>query len=138
MIASRHRFPAFKREIRAFFSGYQQLVRRIREVVRTALPAEATIIVVSKGDNELLELDGKRVWHFPQNEEGVYAGYHPSDSAEAIAHLEELRAKGGDSCSSPVRRSGGWRSTRFGQHLEDHYRRVRNEEICIIFELSEL
>ena len=99
VIASRHRFPAFKREIRAFFSGYQQLVERIREVVRTALPAEATVIVVSKGDNELLELDGKRAWDFPQNEEGVYAGYHPADSAGAIAHLEELRAKGGEFAS---------------------------------------
>src|SRR3712207_2672412 len=72
VIASRHRFPAFKREIRAFFSGYQQLVRRIREVVRTALPAGATVIVVSKGDDRLLELDGRRGWHFPQNERGVY------------------------------------------------------------------
>ena len=138
VIASRHRFPAFKREIRAFFSGYQQLVQRIREVVRTALPAEATVIVVSKGDNELLELDGKRAWHFPQNEEGVYAGYHPADSAGAIAHLEELRAKGGEFLLFPG--TAFWwleQYEEFGQHLEDHYRRVWNDEICVIYELSE-
>jgi glycosyltransferase involved in cell wall biosynthesis len=138
VIASRARFPAFKREIRAFFSGYQQLVRRIREVVRTALPAEATVIVVSKGDNELLELDGKRAWHFPQNEEGVYAGYHPADSAEAIAHLEELRAKGGGFLLFPGT-TFWWleQYEEFGQHLEDHYRRVWDDEICVIYKLSE-
>jgi glycosyltransferase involved in cell wall biosynthesis len=138
VIASRHRFPAFKREIRAFYSGYQQLVRRIREVVRTALPAEATVIVVSKGDNELLKLDDKRAWHFPQNEEGVYAGYHPTDSAEAIAHLEELRAKGGEFLLFPG--TAFWwleQYSEFGQHLDDRYRRVWDDELCIIYSMSE-
>ena len=138
VITSRHRFPEFKREIRAFFSGYQQLVRRIREVVRTALPAEATVIVVSKGDNELLKLDGKRAWHFPQNEEGVYAGYHPADSAEAIAHLEELRAKGGEFLLFPG--TAFWWLEQYGefaQHLDGRYRRVWDDELCIIYQLSE-
>jgi glycosyltransferase involved in cell wall biosynthesis len=137
VVASRHRFPAFKREIRAFFSGYQQLVRRIQEMVRTVLPAEYTVIVVSKGDNELLKLDGKRAWHFPQNEEGVYAGYHPADSAEAIAHLEELRARGGEFLLLPG--TAFWwleQYGEFGQHLDGRYRRVWDDELCIIYELS--
>jgi hypothetical protein len=112
VIASRHKFPAFRREIGAFVSGYQRLVRRIREVVRSTLPSEATVIVVSKGDDELLKLDGQRAWHFPQNEEGVYAGYYPADGAQAIAHLEELRKKGASSCSSPAPLSGGWSTMR--------------------------
>ena len=29
-------------------------------------------------------------------EDGTYAGHHPADSAEAIAHLEALRAKGAE------------------------------------------
>lgn len=137
VIASRNRFPAFKREIRAFFSGYQQLVRRIREVVRTKLPTAATVIVVSKGDNELLKLDGKRAWHFPQNEEGVYAGHHPADSAEAITHLEELRAKGGEFLLFPG--TAFWwleEYGEFGRHLDGRYRRVWDDEPCIIYELS--
>ena len=53
------------------------------------------MLVVSNGDDELLRLGAaRRAWHFPQQEDGVWAGYHPADSAEAIAHLEALRDRG--------------------------------------------
>jgi hypothetical protein len=59
------------------------------------LPPDATVLVVSNGDEELLQLGAnRRGWHFPQMEDGTYAGYHPADSAEAIAHFEALREKG--------------------------------------------
>jgi len=66
--------------------------------VREAVPLEATVAVVSGGVEELLKLDGPEAWHFPQDEGGAYTGYHPGwwDSAEAIARLEEVRAKGAD------------------------------------------
>src|SRR5438034_539208 len=65
------------------------------ETMRLELNArDEAIIVVSKGDDELLKLGGCCAWHFPQCEDGVYAGFYPVDSAAAIAHLEELRAKG--------------------------------------------
>jgi len=137
VIANRHRFPAFRREMRAFFSGYQRLVRRIREVVRSTLPSEATVVVVSKGDDELLKLDGQRAWHFPQNEEGVYAGYYPADGAQAIAQLEELRAKGGEFLLFPG--TALWwleHYEKFRQHLDASYRRVWDDEACVIYELS--
>ena len=74
---------------------YRDLVERIREVVDRELPPDATVLVVSNGDDELLELGAnRRGWHFPQTEDGTYAGHHPADSAEAIAHLEALREKG--------------------------------------------
>jgi hypothetical protein len=137
VIASRHQFPAFKREIRAFFSAYQQLVQRIREVVRAALPSKATVIVVSKGDKELVKLDDRQAWHFPQDEEGVYAGYHPASNAEAIAHLEELQAKGGEYLLFPG--TAFWwleHYKEFDQHLEARYQRVWDDEVCVIYELS--
>ena len=59
------------------------------------LPPDATVVVVSKGDEELLELGGgRRGLAFPAERGGVYAGYYPADGAEAIVHLEELREKG--------------------------------------------
>ena len=74
---------------------YRDLVERIREVVDRELPPDATVLVVSNGDDELLELGAeRRGWHFPQMEDGTYAGHHPGDSAEAIAHLEALRDRG--------------------------------------------
>ncbi len=118
---------------------YQRLIRRIRKAVHTALPPDANIIVVSKGDGELLELgEGRRGWHFPQNEEGVYAGYYPADSGEAISHLEELRSRGAQFLLFPG--TAFWwleEYEAFGRHLESRYRRVWNDEACIIYELSE-
>ena len=118
---------------------YQQLVRRIREVVRAALPPETTVAVVSKGDNELLKLVGRKAWHFPQTADGVYAGYYPADSAEAIAQLEALRAKGADFVLFP--RTAFWwleHYAEFGQHLESRYRAaVRQQGTCLIFALCD-
>jgi GT2 family glycosyltransferase len=76
---------------------YRDLVERIRAVVDRELPPDATVLVVSNGDDDLLELGANRLgWHFPQMQDGTYAGYHPGDSAEAIAHLEALQAKGAE------------------------------------------
>jgi glycosyltransferase involved in cell wall biosynthesis len=118
---------------------YRGLIPRVREVVQRALPPDATTIVVSKGDSEMLKLDGRRAWHFPQREDGVYAGYYPSDSAAAIAHLEALRAKGGEFLVFP--QSAFWwleHYVEFRQHLESQYRvLLREEDTCLIFQLRE-
>jgi hypothetical protein len=74
---------------------YRDLVEGIREVVDRELPPDATVLVVSNGDDELLQFGaGRRGWHFPQMEDGTYAGYHPGGSAEAMAHVEALRERG--------------------------------------------
>jgi GT2 family glycosyltransferase len=76
---------------------YRDLVERIRSVVDEELPQDATVLVVSNGDDELLELGAARIGlHFPQMEDGTYAGYHPGDSAEAIVHFELLRKRGAE------------------------------------------
>jgi hypothetical protein len=116
---------------------YRRLIGQIREAARSILPSEATVIVVSKGDDELLELDGRQGWHFPQNENGVYAGYYPKDSAQAIAHLEELREKGAEFLLFPG--TALWWLVRyedFGQHLDSHYTRLWSDDTCVIYRLS--
>jgi GT2 family glycosyltransferase len=77
-------------------AGYEDLVARLRALVEQHLPAAATVLVVSKGDDALLDLHGRPAWHFPQRPDGVYAGYHPANSQEAIEHLEGLQARGGE------------------------------------------
>src|SRR5205085_730238 len=97
------------------------------------------VIVVSKGDDELLNLDGRIGWHFPQTEDGAYIGYHPADSVAAIAHLEALRAKGADYLLIPSP-SLWWLEhySGFKNHLEDHYRRVAGETgDCLTIALQE-
>jgi hypothetical protein len=122
---------------RGEYLDYPRLVGHIREVVKALLPAEATVVVVSKGDEELLRLGGRRRgWHFPQNEDGVYAGYHPVDSAEAISQLEELRSRGADFLLFPE--TAFWWLEHYGefkQHLDDAgYQRIWSEG-CIIHQL---
>src|SRR4030095_15028243 len=73
---------------------YQQLVQKVLETVRRQLPGGSSVLVVSKGDNDLLQLDPCRAAHFPQGPDGKYAGYYPADSAAAIAHLKELQKRG--------------------------------------------
>src|SRR5678809_1192263 len=77
-------------------ASYIDTVSRIREVVNSILPREATLIVISKGDEDLLRFEQRRAWHFPQNENGIYAGHYPAEGAEAICQLQSLIARGGE------------------------------------------
>ena len=81
-------------EDRTAVAQYQQMVGRIRRLVRASVPSGDTVLVVSKGDDALLQLGNRQAWHFPQGENGVYAGYYPDSAGAAIIHLEALRAKG--------------------------------------------
>jgi glycosyltransferase involved in cell wall biosynthesis len=118
--------------------SYQEIVHRIREVVGAVLPDGATVIVVSNGDDDLLRLGDRRGWHFPQTKDGVYAGYHPASSSEAISHVEMLRKKGGGYLLFPS--TSFWWLDYYGefkQYLETHYKRIRHDDTCSIYELGE-
>ena len=118
---------------------YQALLLRIAGVIRDTLPADARILAISRGDTTLLDMDGRDVQHFPQNEHGVYAGYHPADSTAAITHLESLRAKGADYLLIPA--TAFWWLNHykpFRRHLDHRYRVVaRIDETCIVYSLRE-
>jgi glycosyltransferase involved in cell wall biosynthesis len=118
-------------------SGYDRLVRRVREVVDARLPADATVVVVSRGDDALLDLGGRPAWHFPRAPDGRYAGHHPADDAEAIARLEAVRAEGGQYLVFP-QTALWWLDHYVGlrEHLERRYRSIaRPEDAGLIFDL---
>ncbi len=118
--------------------GYEGLRDRIRALVADAVPAEATVLVVSKGDPELLRLGERRARHFPETEDGSWAGHHPADSSEAVAALEAMRQAGGQFIVFPE--TGMWWLQHYAglqQHLEQRYDAVvREEGVCIIFALN--
>jgi hypothetical protein len=118
---------------------YQHMVWKIRDVVRAALPADATVIVVSRGDDQLVQLGCRAAWHFPQGEDGDHTGHNPTDSAEAVRHLEELRARGGQFLLIPA--TALWWLEHYDglrRHLEERYRVVvRLEQTCVIFALAD-
>jgi GT2 family glycosyltransferase len=116
---------------------YRRLVERIRGEVHKRVPPGATVMVVSRGDEELVELDGRPAWHFPQGTRGRYSGYHPKDSAEAISHLEELRERGGEYLLVP-KTSFWWLDhyDAFAAHLSSRYAAVDCDDACRLFALS--
>ena len=73
---------------------YDELVGRVRALLVESLPAGSIVLVVSKGDERLVELEGLQGRHFPHTSEGTWAGRHPGDSDEAVAQLEESHAAG--------------------------------------------
>jgi GT2 family glycosyltransferase len=120
---------------------YHALVDRVRTLARTTLPDEAGVLVISKGDDALLELEGLRAAHFPQLEGGVYAGYYPRDSAEAIVQLESLTLNGFGADYLLVPETSRWWLDfydGFAGHVRDRSRLVADEPGAgLIFSLRE-
>ncbi len=108
---------------------YEREAEHLREAVKTAVPAGAKVLVVSRGDQGLLELNGRRADHFPQAPGGGWAGHHPADSEEAIGHLEALREDGAEYLVVPPT-YGWWLSYYEGlrAHLDDRYTAVVSDE----------
>ena len=118
--------------------NYEELVGRIVEVASQVIPAGGTVLVVSKGDDELIKLRGRIGCHFPQNEQGVYTGYHPLDSGAAIMQLEAARAKGGEYLLIPAS-SAWWLDyyKQFAAFLRERYELRWSDKTCVIYRLTE-
>lgn len=117
---------------------YDLLVARTRALVEAVTPVGCTVLVVSRGDDELLRLGGRRARHFPSSSSGQYAGHHPADDEQAIAHLTELRGEGADYLVLP-RTAFWWLDyyPRFRAHLEANYEVVvRDEAACVALSLA--
>lgn len=118
--------------------GYVQLVQRFRNLLGTTLPQGATVAVVSKGDEELLRLNGLHGWHYPQTQEGRYVGYHPGSSAEAILYLKTLSAKGAAYLAFP-KTAFWWLDfyPEFKDYLSSHHTTfLEDPETCIVYRLA--
>lgn len=124
------------RETRDRIAG-EQLCRRLRKAIRAITPPGAKVLVVSRGDDDLVEIEDREGWHFPQESDGTYAGHYPADAAEAIAHLEALRAKGAAFLAVPA--PALWwlgHYAEFADHLRHRYREVASsDDLGQIFDL---
>ena len=115
---------------------YARLVEYLRDAVAKDVPPDAMVAVVSKGDSQLIDLPGRRGVHFPQTDEGVYAGHYPADSAAALSRLGLARAKGAQYLLFPA--TAFWwldHYADFRRHLDQTYRRVRDDETCVVYAL---
>jgi hypothetical protein len=113
---------------------YVHLVSSVKERAKKLITPGATAIVVSKGDEDLLDLPGITGWHFPRDEDGTYAGYHPASSEDVVAHLQHLRRKGAHFMVLPspylwwLDHYAGLR-----KYVEKHARLVGADESCRIY-----
>jgi hypothetical protein len=116
---------------------YNRLVADVRERTAELIPSGATVLVASKGDDELLQLNGSRGWHFPSAPDGSYAGYHPAGDTAAIAHLEALRTSGADHLVLPAT-ALWWLDHYQGlrRHLEERYLPLLEDDRCVIYRLT--
>lgn len=125
-------------EARLSTEEYAGLVARVRATVAAAVPPGSSVLVVSRGDADLLSLPGLDAAHFPQDEAGEYVGHHPRDSSAAIAALEELRRRGTEYLVIPAT-ARWWLDyySEFATHLATHGEVVADEaESCLVYGLG--
>lgn len=116
--------------------GYRYAVEQIRAAVEERVPVDATVLVVSRGDRELVDFGEIDAGHFPQDSAGRYLGHHPRDGEDALAQLEELRQRGAGYLVLPA--TSYWWLDHYEElaaHLRD---RCTATELgfCTIFELA--
>lgn len=125
--------------VRRHSERYRDLTERVRRAVVETVPTGATVLIVSRGDDELLQVEGRHAWHFPRGHDGSYAGHHPADSPEAVALLEAQRAAGAEYVVFPA--TGAWWLEHYEGlrlHLEGRYRRrFSSPDACVIFDLKD-
>src|SRR5581483_4955465 len=112
---------------------YRSATERIRATARRVLPAEARVLVLSKGDDDLLDL-GHPACHFPAGGDGGYAGHHPADGAAAVAALEAQRTGGATHLLLPA--DSRWWLAYYGEltaHLAGSADLVVNDDDCSLF-----
>ena len=140
---ARERLAAWNGEITSLIGRierirYARMIVRMQALLREQVPRGAVVAVISRGDEQLVTMPGRRGWHFPQADSGVYAGHHPADSEAAIAHLERLRARGARYLVIP-RTSFWWLDhyREFADHLQHASTCLaRDERTCALFALS--
>ena len=117
---------------------YRELVKKIRQIVTTTLLPAAIVVVVSKGDEELISLDGRSAWHFMQEENGSFSGHYPESSASAIWQLKRLRARGAQFLVLPST-FFWWLSyySEFAEYLAERYSSVEYKDVCLVYSLTE-
>jgi hypothetical protein len=113
---------------------YLAVVNRVRRTVRERLPKEARVLVIGRGDEDLVQLSGRRAAHFPQDAAGDFAGEYPGTGGEAVDQLRDLVGQGWDHLVIPST-SFWWLDSypEFRIHLLREWHAVHRDENCLIF-----
>jgi len=69
-------------------------VSGVLELITEGTPPGATVLVLSHGDNALLDAPDRAVCHFPCDETGAYSDSKPADGEDAVRAVERLQRQG--------------------------------------------
>ncbi len=116
---------------------YQKQLERIRESMNRLVPAGATLLVFTEGEDSLLQMNGRVARPFPQETDGTYAASRPENDADAIAQFEALRKSGARYVLIPAI-AFWWLDSypEFYRHLKETSRRVARDPDYLLLELS--
>jgi hypothetical protein len=113
------------------------IVERVRQLAGGALPQDATVLVASGGNDQLLELDCRAAWHFPAGADGGYIGHDPPDSDWMIEQLELERSRGADHLLIPAAASSLLDNhPGFAAHLSKTCALIVEDDACSIYALG--
>jgi hypothetical protein len=115
---------------------YPELVARVTRTVSAIVETGASVLVVSRGDPNLLALGAARGAHFPQSADGGFAGFYPRDGEGAVAHLHELREAGARYLVFPS--TSTWWLDHYGalaSYLLTSARTLHHDSDCLVFDL---
>lgn len=117
--------------------AYRRLAARVRGTVAATTRPGSIISVVSRGDDALIEFDGRTGWHFPCTDTGAWAGHHPAGSAEALSELDAHICRGSSYLVIP---SPSWwwldQYRAFADHLRQAHSQIEANDQCLMFALS--
>ncbi len=105
-------------------------------IAKTVLDPNSIVLVISRGDPQLVELGNIEGRHFPADPHGSYSGHYPADDADAIQELAAARMAGASHLVVP--RPAFWWLDHYhvlARHLQERHRRVWDDDDCTIFEL---
>ena len=118
---------------------YPALIERVHDAVRHHVAEGSVVAFVSRGDEDLVHIEGYRGWHFPRGEAAEYAGHHPATSVEALVHLRHLYSQGARYLVFPA--TATWWLEHYqdlAEHLDsDHACLFRRPDVCVIYELRQ-
>jgi GT2 family glycosyltransferase len=119
-------------------STYDGLVDDILATLDRVLPPNANVLVVSKGDDRLLQVPNRRCSHFPQDESGGYLGYYPQTGDDALQMLETAESAGAEFFVLPA--TYMWWLDQYPELAErlSHTRPVVDQaDLCLVFGLAD-
>jgi hypothetical protein len=112
------------------------LMQRIREIVQTATPKGAAILVVGSADDDLMLLPGRHAKPFPQTADGSFSRRYILRGTEVVSQLEQLRLTGAEFVLFPA--TSLWFLEHYQElreYLQNACTPVFNAEWCKVFKL---